>query len=339
MNKEIEAEKLKIDPVKAMQILLKHLMVLKNENAFLKNNAGLKFSENSLPRNDVGINNDIIGITRKDVGINNDITGIIRNYLGINNDITGISRNDIGINNDITGISRNDLGINNDIIGIPSSGDGIKNGFIDIDVESLGIKTDFNQIQDDNLGIKTVLETLSNKAMEANGVVSIYTIFEKSLLNELEQYIKNGNGKATLYNFYTDFVYAIEMVNSDAEKAKNKAVTVRLEDTHTLAQNISYEGDSLSKLRAALKGHLPRNVSIGLYRIIALELLFLYNYKKATVNQLRDFTGHSVAGYAKHLPKLMEYGFVKKQPPLNYVLTNKSLHILLELFGAPKKVN
>ena len=102
-----------------------------------------------------------------------------------------------------------------------------------------------------------------------------------------------------------------------------------------LPAKISFDGFSRSKLEIALRDYLPRNSRKDLHRKVAYEMLHLYNYKQATTTELRELIGMSVAGYAKHLPKLMQYDLVKKQVPLKYVLTEKSNHILLELFGIP----
>jgi hypothetical protein len=322
MNVDNEAEKLSIEADKIIHILLKHLMVLKNENAFLKNKAAIHSIEIALPEEMPVLENLPDGIPGKD--------------LGINNDIIGIPGKDLGTNNDIIGIPGKDDGIKNDIIAIPRRDDGIKNVIPPIPRKDVGINNVILGIRGKDLGIKTVLEAFSIIKADGNGGNSIYSVFEDELIKALEHFINNREGQNTIYTFYTDFVEAIETQNADALKRKNDAVIKRLEDTHELPAQIIMNGISIHKLEAALHGLLPRNVRKELYNIVAIELLLLYNSGKVTGPQLRDITGLSVAGFAKHLPKLMKYNFVKKQPPLNYVLTENSIHILLELFGTPK---
>ena len=322
MNIDKEVENLSIEPDKIIPILLKHLMVLKNENAFLKNSAAIHSIENGYRKENPDFKNVAEVIPGKNLGINNDIIGIPVKDVGTNNDIIGIPRKDDGINNDITGIPRKNVGINNDIISIPRKDDGIKNVIMGIP----GM----------DLGIKTVFEALSNIKTDGNGGVLIYSVFEQELLKALEHFINNNDGQHTIYSFYTDFVEAIAKRNSDVAKIREAAISKRLEDTHELPDKISFDGASLSKLEVALRAHLPRNSRKDLCKKVAYEMLHLYNYKKATATELCDLTGYSVAGFAKHLPKLMKFGLIKKQPPSNYVLTEKANNILLELFGIPK---
>src|ERR1017187_5687241 len=80
----------------------------------------------------------------------------------------------------------------------------------DIQEKKLGINKLYDGKPKDDLGIKHILEALPELKADKIGVDLIYTVFEKGLLNALEQYIKNGDGQTTVYNFYTDFVEAVE---------------------------------------------------------------------------------------------------------------------------------
>ena len=185
-------------------------------------------------------------------------------------------------------------------------------------------------------GAKHALDELPISTIDVNGGALLYSVFEQGLLNALEDYIKKGEGKTTLYAFYNDFVDAIEERNLAAAKAKDAVVELCLEDTHTLPLQITTAGTSFGKLSIALQGHLPRAFTGDTYKTLAHELLHLHNSGKATSAELRDFGGLSVAGFRKHLTKLVSLGLIKRQAPSNYVLTDKSTHILLELFGIQK---
>src|ERR1017187_2666097 len=175
-------EKLEIEPDKIIHILLKHLMHLKNKIAFLENDAALNSFENDIQEKNLGKNQLQEGIPNVDLGINQLKKSITKDDLGINQLKKGITKDDLGINQFTKGITKDDLGINQFIKGITK----------------------------DDLGIKHILEALPELKADKIGVDLIYTVFEKGLLNALEQYIKNGDGQTTVYNFYTDFVEAVE---------------------------------------------------------------------------------------------------------------------------------
>ena len=364
MEKDQEAEKLNIDPERLIHILLKHLMYLKNENAYLKNYVGIKSFENGVTEMNIGINNGENGIVENYIGINNSENGIVTNIIGINNSENGIVKNNngmnncengivenyIGINNSENGIAENIIGINNSENGIAKNNIGIKNGENDIVENNIGVNNVENGIVENNLGknnsvkgtvendlgIKSVFNALSALNNNANAAILLYTVFERGLIDALNQYIKNGNGQNTLYSYYTYFVEAVEKRNLAASKPKETAMNIRLEDTHILPQQITADSHALTKLRAGLHGHLPRTARWDLYENVARELLLLHNAGKATGTQLRNIAQLSVPGFAKHLPKLKRSGLIKKEPPSNYVLTEYSKHILLETFGIPK---
>jgi hypothetical protein len=308
MNMDNEAEKLDIAPDKIIHILLKHLMVLKNENAFLKNYASIHSYENSIPEKNIGIKSLLDGIAEKNIGIKTPLDDTTQNNIGIKSSQDGIPEK---------------------IIGIKSSLD-------DILQKNIGIKSPFYGIPENNIGIKPVLEALPALNEGANADILLYSVFEQGLLNALNEYIKTGDGQNTLYNYYTDFVEAVAEKNLAASKIKEAEDNLPIEDTHTLPRQIMANDMALSKLRHALHGHLPRTSKWDLYENIALELLLLHNAGKATGTQLRKSAGLSIGGFAKHLPKLKRSGLIKNLPPSNYVLTSSSTHILLKTFGVPK---
>ncbi|MEI6816294.1 MAG: hypothetical protein WCL14_06760 [Bacteroidota bacterium] len=322
MNIDNEAEKLTIESDKIIPILLKHLMVLKNENAFLKNSAAIHSVENGFPDENPDSKNLTDGIPRKDLGIKYDMNDIPRKNLGIKYIMDGILEKNLGRILVINGIPRKDDGSKYIMNGIPR--------------KNLGGKYVINGIPDTNLGIKFILEALSSIKAEENGGNLVYTAFEQALLMALEHFISNGDGQNTLYAFYTDFLDAIAERNQEVSKMKDEAKNIRLEDTHKLPVKISFEPASLSKLEVALQGNLPRNAAKDLAKKVALELLLIHNKGMATGSELRHFTGLTVSGFAKHLPKLKNYNLIRKQAPLNYVLTEFSTHLLLQLFGIPK---
>ncbi len=284
-------EKLNIEERKIIKILLKHLMALKNENAFLKNNISLFQSEVDIAETDLGGKKLYGGKVKDDLG------GIQLNSDILNDNLGGIQLN--------KGIPKDDLGV-------------------------IQLKTG---ISENNLGGIPVTEALSKLITDGNGSDLLYKIFEKGLRNALEDYIKNGDGQNTLYNFYNDFEDAVNEQNSAAAKIKEAASNARLEDTHSLPAQLNSDKDSIINFSSKLKGTLARRADRDSFKTVAKELLLLHNAGKATSSELRGFSGLSVKGFEKHLQKMLHYNLVKKQPPSNYVLTEKSKHILLELFG------
>jgi len=350
MNIDNEMKKLSIESDKIIPILLKHLMVLKNENAFLKNSAAIYSIENGMPNTIYKVNRVPDGIIEKRDGIENVGNDIMEKRDGIENVGNGIMEkrdgienvgNDImekrdGIENVGNGIMEKRDGIENVGNDIMEKGDGIENVGNDIMEKRDGIKNVGNGIMEKRDGIENVLEALQGLSNEANSGVLIYSVFEKALIMALEQYIKSGDGQKTLYSFYTDFVEAMEKQNLAEEKSREAVKNFRLEDTHFLPAIIEENKESIHKLKVVLHGYFSVSATRGMYKRVASELLFLHNEGKATGAQLRELTKLSEPGFRKHIPKLVRTGLIKKQAPLNYVLTENSIHILLELFGKPK---
>ena len=271
-----------IEERKIIHILLKHLMDLKNETAFLKNKLALNSSDDDLPENKVGTKNVQNGIKEKEDG-----THIVNN---------GIKEKEEGTH-----------------------------------CLTEGIK----EIKD---GTKSVMDGISILGTDGNGGTLLYSVFEKGLKMALEDYIKNGDGQNSLYRFYTHFEEAVEAQNLATAKIKDDASNVRLEDTHELPAEIPVDTASINKFRGVLRPHLQKRNASSVNATVSRELLLLHNAGKATGAELRGFSGLSEAGFKKHLPNLKRYGLVEKQPPLNYVLTDKVNHILLKLFGVAKTI-
>ena len=200
----------------------------------------------------------------------------------------------------------------------------------------LGTNHQKEAIPNNEIALNEANSALPKINLGANELPFNYAIFEQELIQALDSYIKNGEGKNTLFNFYTDFEAAIMQRNSDSLKRKDAAANLRLEDTHILPPNISVEIDTIAKLQRVLRTHLPRHTNRHSYNTVAYELLHLHNAGKATSAQMGKFGGLSIIGLKKQLPKLMRYGLIKKHPPSNYALTDKANHILLQLFGIKK---
>ena len=335
MIKDDELEKLNIEPDKIILILLKHLMYLKNENAFLKNNAALHSLDNGSFDNKIGGKFLPDGISVNKIGGNTLPDGTIKNMFGGNTLPDGTSENKNGVNTLLDGTSENKIGGNTLPDGTSENKIGGNTLNDDTSENKIGGKDLNNDASGNNIGGKDISEALSKLNSDSKGGALVYSIFEKELLKALEYYIKNGDGQNTLFTFYNEFLDAIEEQNSASSKLRDAAANARLEDTHSLPARISTDPISFAKLQDALQGHLPRTARWDLYATVAHELLLLHNAGKATSAELRGFGGLSVDGFEKHLTKLMSYGLVKKLPPSNYVLTEKSNFILLQLFGIP----
>lgn len=308
MDTNNEAEKLNIIPEKIIQILLKHLMILKNENAYLKNKLDINSYSEGFPEKRIGINTSLEGTPEKRNGTNTSLDDVPEKRIGTNTSLEGTPEKGIGINTSLEGILEKEIGININFGGIPEKGN----------------------------GINVVLGAISELKKGENTEYMLYRIFEQGLITALNEYIKTGDGLHTVYAYYHDFLKAINDKNNDTENLKKKAVTLRLEDTYTLPVKIAIDATSIEKLKSALHGYLPATAKHDLYINVAYELLLLHNNGKTTGTQLREFSGLSKSGFAKHLPKLKRMGLIKKQPPSNYVLTETSIHLLLKTFGVLK---
>ena len=303
-------EKLTIKERKIIHILLKHLMDLKNENAYLKNKAALNSLDNDLPESKVGAKKLIDGVTDSRVGAKQLTDGVTESRVGAKQLTDGVTESRVGAKQLTDGITESRVGAKQLTDGITES----------------------------RVGAKSVLETLPIINVDGNGGATLYSVFEKGLLDALDDYIKNGDGQNTVFNYYTDFEDAVEERNSASSKIQDATANATLEDTHLLPSKIDVEGVPTNRLIAALRKHLPKAAGQGVHRTIANELLLLHNAGKVTSKELLRFSGLSGDGFRKHLTKLVSYDLVKKLPPSNYVLTDKSNHILLELFGVAKTI-
>lgn len=343
-------EKLIIEPDKIIHILLKHLMDQRNEIAYMKNKAGLITYNNGIAERSIGINKSDNSNSHEGIGINDDAVSNSQEGIGISdaagsNSLKGIGISDvagsnsfvrIGISDDAGSNSLKGIGISDDAYANPNKGIAISDDAYANPNKGIAISDDDYTNPNKRIAINNIVEALSALEGTANEANGLYSVFEIGLISALEQYIKNGSGEAILYSFYADFEEAINDKNSLADKEKQAITKLQLEDTHILPAQITADAASLSRLQTALYGHLPRSSKQNMYENVAHELLFLHNTGTSKQTPLRLSAEISVSGFSKHLPKLKQYGLIKELPSKNYALTDKSIHILLELFGEAK---
>ena len=322
MKIDTEVEKLNIDERKIIRILLKQLMYQQNELAYIKNKTGLN-SENN-------------GIGEKGEGSSSSIMPVSENKDGSSSSIIAVPKNKDGGNSIFMAVPKNKGGDKSSIIEVPKNKDGSSSFTEAVPKNKDGSSSSIMPVLENKDGGKSIFMAAAENKDGSKSDFWLYTAFEQELINALEQYIKNGNGQNSLYSFYTDFEDAVEQKNTDAIKMKEAENNLTLEDTHILPKGITVDDDTIDELADTLRDHLPRTSPWKLYKTVACELLHLYNIGKASATQMRGFAGLSVSGIAKHLPKLQRADLIKKQPPNNYVLTEKSIHILLETFGVEK---
>ena len=305
---ETTEEKLSIDERKIIDILLKQLMVLKNDCAYFKNKAGL--------------NNALDTSSEVHLGINDALCPPSNIQLGINDTLDTPSNVQSGINDALDAPSNVQLGIK-DVLDTPSN-------------VQLGIKDVLYPPSHVDLGTNNLIEALSHIGTDANRAILLYSFFEQQLIIALDQYINMGSGANTLYYYYSDFVKAVNETNLIASKVKEAVNNLPLEETHVLPAEIPANDDTLTVLELHLRGYLSERSRMEVYENTALEMLYLHNNGKAKQAQLREVTGISVSGFAKHIRRLKQYGLIKELPSKYYALSDKSIHVLLKLYGKPK---
>ena len=331
-----QPQKLIIIPERIIPILLKHLMVLKNENAYLKNNVALKWLQNDISEKNIGSKYTGEIIPEKNIGLTISEEAIPEKKIGSKSSEEAIPEKKIGSKSSEEAIPEKKISSILSEEAITEKRMGSKLSEEAIPENNIGLSVSEEAIPEKNIGVKHVFEALANLKVDATTNEQLYSIFEERLLDALNQFIKNGDGQLTLFSFYADFMEAISKKNLADERAKQAIVNLPLEETHILPKALIVDGNAISKIENALRPYLPRTSKWDLYRKIALELLHLHNAGKATTRQLLKFSGLSSTGSTKHLTNLKKYGFIKKQPPNNYVLSDFSKHLLLKLFGVPK---
>ncbi|MEI6817294.1 MAG: hypothetical protein WCL14_11835 [Bacteroidota bacterium] len=325
-----------IDPEKIIHILLKHLMMQQNEIAYMKNKEGLlnDFSVNALKKDSSirlsgGISDLGDGSKRLSGGISDLGDGSKQLYGGIP-DLGDGSKQLYGGIPDLEDGSKRLSG------GISDLGEGSKQLYGGIPDLVDGSKQLYEGITDIGDGSKQLFEGIPLVEDGSKHDAWLYSYFEEELIKELEQYIKNGNGWSSVFDFYVDFMDAVAKKNAADSKRCEMVISLKLEDTHTLPLEIKFDTASIGKLSTTIRGCLQQNASWDMAKKIACEFLLLHNSGKANITELRKVTGFSEGGLAKQLPKMQRKGWIKKVPPKNYALTETSRHILLETFGILK---
>ena len=371
-------EQLSIDKDRIIYILLKQLMYLKNELAYVQNKAGLNNGDGSSAYKETGatsiessnkkletgailrgnsnveLKNDIntsdgssdklgIGINTSDgrsdklgIGIITSDGSHTKKEIGIITSDGCHTKKEIGIITSDGCHTKKEIGINTSDGCHTKTEIGINTGDGSIPFREKGIISSDWANDDKNIGINSLVRALSALSGSANSADKLHSFFEQSLIEALEQYIKTGHGQNALYSYYSDFIGAVAEANAAAERLKHAAIVVRLEDTHVLPAEIKIDNYSTSPLESALRSSLPPNTKFEMVMHLAVEILYLHNVGMSKQTPLRELIRMSASGFSKHLPRLITYGLVKELPSKNYGLTEKSTHILLELFGIAK---
>lgn len=336
MDKDNDTEKLIILPEKIIQILLKEIMVLKNENAYITNKAGMQLFEMGLGDDKDDSYLPTKGTSAKDGGSNLLLKTMEEKLDG-----------DLLLSKPIL---QEDDGSKLLPKAIPEKEDGSK-----LQLEAIGSKPVGSQLQSEAILPKEEGSYLSDKGIPPEGDGSkllpkaipgekdapndgvwLYKVFKDGLMEALEQSTKNKEGQIALYNYYINFKAAVAEKNEDAVKKREAALNIPLEETHSLPKEIPINEITINHLADDLSYYFPKNALWDMKKKVAIELLVLHNVGVGTGLQLRVHSGLSEGGFAKHLPRLQERGLIKKQPPKSYVLTDLSKHILLKTFGVPK---
>ncbi len=301
-------EKLSIDERKIIHILLKQLMYQQNEFTYFKNKAGLQLLDNAIVVNGDGSKHLLKAIPEKEEGSNHLPEPMLKKEGGSNH--------------------------------LPKPTPEKKDGSNHLSEPTLKKEDGSNLLPkptpEKEDGSNHLSEAMLKKEDGSNRDVWLYTVFEQELIIALGQYINNGNGQNSLYSFYTDFVEAVEQKNEAAIKMKEAEKNLTLEDTHLLPAEITVDKNAISLVGLYLYSHLPHNTNGQLYSKVALEVLYMHNNGKAKQSQLHELTGISVSGFAKHLRRLKQYDLIKELPSKYYALSDKSIHVLLKLYGKPK---
>ena len=184
--------------------------------------------------------------------------------------------------------------------------------------------------------VSSMAQTLAKLGGSASDSDKLHTFFEQGLGEALQQYVKNGDRQHSLYNYYSNFVEAVAEKNSSADRQRIDTSNLPLEETHVLPKEIPYNNHSRAMVRLYLFQTLPQKTKKPNYLTVVQEIMFLHNNESATGAQLKDLTGLSVTGLSKHLLKLISYGIIKTNANKEYVLGDKSMHILLKIYGVPK---
>jgi hypothetical protein len=301
-------EQLNIAPEQVLPILLKHLMLLKNENAYLKKLVQLKNAENGLPKNDIGTNN-----LRSSISEFDNSTNSLR---------AGMEEFDNGTNN-IPNLMEE---IENSTKNVPSPIAEMENG-------TKNIRAGIPENLDSTNSLMGAIAQLDEAQTKGN---LLYTLFEKGLQKALDEYLQNTEGTYTLHTYYSDFVEAIHNKNAADEKKQQAQKILSIRDTHLLPAHITVDSIALTKLKTELRKHLVARTKKDMYNNLANELLFLHNTGKATSTELHKLNHISTDGFKKHLANIQRLNFIRKQAPRNYVLTEYAKRILLEVFGVRK---
>ena len=273
MNKDNEVEKLTIEERKIIQILLKHLMMQRNEIAYMKNKQGLlnDVSVNSLKED--GSKQLSVGVSLKEEG--SKLLSGDQSYLEEGSKLLSGA---IPLKDDGSKLLSG-------VVPLKEDGSKLLSGVVPL-IED-GSKLLSGGVTDVGKGSKLLFEGIPLVEEGSKGNAWLYSFFEEELVKALEQYIKNGNGESSVYDFYEDFVEAVAQKNAADKKRDETVIILKLEDTHALPVEIPADSVNVEKLANRLCIYLQAHAPWDMRQKIAREFLLLHNSGKATITELR----------------------------------------------------
>jgi hypothetical protein len=250
-----------------------------------------------------------------------------------NNDKSEIEDSTKRFNNDMSEIEHSTKRFKDDVSEFEDSTKWYNNDKSEIEHSTKRFKDDVSEIEHSTNFVLRAIAEMEVPSIKDN---LIYELFEKGLMNAMDEYTQNAAGNYTLYHYYSDFLNVINNKNTADEKKEQAKNMLQITDTHILPTQIAVDIIALTKLKAALRKHLLARTKQDMYHNLANELLLLHNNEKCTSTELHNVTGMTTDGFKKHLANIQRLNFIRKQAPLKYVLTEHSKRILLEVFGMRK---
>jgi len=198
-------------------------------------------------------------------------------------------------------------------------GKGIQNSNDTVPDYYNGIEDNSNTVATSEKGTQPELDTVPTFDKGTPSELSTIATSEKGTQPELNTIATIGKGVKANFNTVAE--------SGSAANANlgNAAIN--------LPAHIEPDSTNVVKLAKYLRSFLPDTRQRDARSSIARELLLLHNASRVTSHELRKAAGLSKPGFAKHLPKLRRRGFIMREPPLKYKLTEMSRDIIAKVFG------
>lgn len=196
-----------------------------------------------------------------------------------------------------------------------------------------GIQNSNDTVPDYYMGTQSGLDTVPSYYKGTQPGLDTVPTSDKGITTDKDTVVTSEKGTPPGLDTVVTIWKGIKPDFNTVAETGNAAKTTVGNAAVNLPAQIEVNSTNLVKLTRHLRQFLPATRQDRALSNIARELLFLYNASRVSSHELRQAAGLSKPGFAKHLPKLRRRGFIIRDPPLKYKLTEMSRELIAKVFG------